>query len=76
MLESDKDLKLTDVTTKTYILWGKKDTVTPPRQATKMYETLPNAELKFYAKWTHAPYISNPEELAKALITLVERMKR
>ena len=76
MLESDKNLKLGDVTTKTYLLWGKKDTVTPPRQATKMYESLPNAELKFYARWTHAPYISNPEELAKALINLVERMKQ
>ncbi len=76
MLESDKNMKLSDVTTKTYLLWGKKDTVTPPRQATKMYESLPNAELKFYARWTHAPYISNPEELAKALINLVERMKQ
>ena len=76
MLESDKNLKLSDVTTKTYLLWGKKDTVTPPRQATKMYESLPNAELKFYARWTHAPYISNPEDLAKALINLVERMKQ
>ena len=76
MLESDKNLKFDAITTKTYILWGKKDTVTPPRQATKIYEGLPNAELKFYARWTHAPYISNPEELAKALITLVERMKQ
>lgn len=76
MLESDKNLKLADVTTKTFLLWGKKDTVTPPRQATKMYESLPNAELKFYAHWTHAPYISNPNELAKALISLVERMKQ
>ena len=76
MLESDKNLKFDTITTKTYILWGKKDTVTPPRQATKIYEGLPNAELKFYARWTHAPYISNPEELAKALITLVERMKQ
>lgn len=75
MLESDKNLKLADITTKTYILWGKKDTVTPPRQATRIYESLPNAELKFYARWTHAPYISNPEELAKALASLVERMK-
>lgn len=76
MLESDKNLKLTNVATKTYILWGKKDNVTPPRQATKMYESLPNAELKFYARWTHAPYISNPEELARALANLVERMKQ
>jgi len=63
------------VTTKTYILWGKKDTTTPPRQATKIYETLPNAELKFYADWTHAPYISDPEGLAKSLVKLVTKLK-
>lgn len=76
MLESDKNLDLTKVETKTFILWGKKDTTTPPRQATTMYEKLPNAELKFYANWTHAPYISNPEELARALTTLVKRIKK
>lgn len=76
MIESDKGLDFSKVETKTYILWGKKDTTTPPRQATLMYEKLPNAELKFYANWTHAPYISSPEELARALISLVERMKK
>ena len=74
MLESDKELKLDKVTTKTCLLWGKKDTITPPRQAIKMYERLPNAELKFYTHWTHAPYISDPDELAKALINLLKRI--
>ncbi len=76
MLESDRDLDFSKVTTKTFILWGKKDTTTPPRQATKMYESLPNAELKFYANWTHAPYISNPDELARAITILITRMKK
>lgn len=76
MLESDKDLDLSKVEVKTFILWGKKDTTTPPRQATAMYEKLPSAELKFYANWTHAPYISDPEGLARALSTLLERMKK
>ena len=76
MLESDKNLDLKKVDTKTFILWGKKDTTTPPRQATAMYESLPNAELKFYANWTHAPYISSPEELARAIATLIQRMKK
>lgn len=75
MLESDKNLDFSKVTTRTFILWGKKDTTTPPRQATTMYEKLPNAELKFYAKWTHAPYISNPDELARAIITFLTRIK-
>lgn len=76
MLSSDKDLDFAKVTTKTFILWGKKDTTTPPRQATAMYEKLPNAELKFYANWTHAPYISSPDELARALTTLIKRIKK
>ena len=76
MIESDKELDFSKVETKTFILWGKKDTTTPPRQATQMYEKLPNAELKFYANWTHAPYISSPEELARALGTLLERLKK
>ena len=76
MLESDQRLDFSKVTTKTFILWGKKDTTTPPRQATKMYESLPNAELKFYANWTHAPYISDPSGLAKALENLIVRLKK
>jgi pimeloyl-ACP methyl ester carboxylesterase len=76
MLESDRDLDFSKVATKTFILWGKKDTTTPPRQATTMYEKLPNAELKFYANWTHAPYISSPDELARALTALIKRIKK
>ncbi len=76
MIASDKDLDFGKVTTRTFILWGKKDSTTPPRHATLMYEKLPNAELKFYANWTHAPYISRPDELARVLAALVERMKR
>ncbi|MBR3248750.1 alpha/beta hydrolase [Candidatus Saccharibacteria bacterium] len=76
MLESDKELDFSKVRTRTFILWGKKDTTTPPRQATEMYEKMPNAELKFYANWTHAPYISAPEELARALGGLIEKIKK
>lgn len=76
MLASDKDLDFSKVTTPTLIMWGKKDTTTPPRQGTAMYEKLPNAELKFYANWTHAPYIADPEGLARALGNLLERIKK
>lgn len=76
MLESDKELDFSKVTTNTYILWGKKDTTTPPRQATLMYEKLKNAELKFYANWTHAPYISDPDGLARALNNLLGRVAK
>ncbi|MBO4812955.1 alpha/beta hydrolase [Candidatus Saccharibacteria bacterium] len=76
MLESDKSLDFNKVATPTFILWGKKDTITPPRQATTMYEKLPHAELKFYANWTHAPYISDPEGLARALKNILTRLEK
>lgn len=76
MLSSDKDLDFKKVTTPTSILWGKKDAVTPPRHAEKMHELLPNSDLKFFANWTHAPYISSPDELARAIITLLEGLKK
>lgn len=75
MLESDKNLKIENVATPTFILWGKKDTTTPPRQATAIYEKLPHAELKFYANWTHAPYISDADGLARALYNLVKKIQ-
>lgn len=76
MLASDKKLDFGAVTTPTVMLWGKKDAVTPPRQAEKMVALLPNAKLKFYANWTHAPYISDPEGLACAILKIVAEAKR
>lgn len=67
MLESDKKLDLTKVTVPTSILWGEADTVTPPRQAEVMHEKIPHNTLEMFADWTHAPYISHPQELAKAI---------
>ena len=75
MLKSDKDLELTNVTTPTTILWGEDDTVTPPRQAKKMAELLPNAKLKLHNGWTHAPYISSPESLADAILETLKQAK-
>ena len=72
LLDSDKSLDLTKVTTPTTILWGEEDTVTPPRQAKVLHAQLPHSTLKLYKHWTHAPYISDPEGLAKAIHTVLE----
>lgn len=68
MLDSDKHLDLSKVTTETKILWGENDTVTPLRQARTLKERLSNASLKTFESWTHAPYISDPEGLADAIL--------
>ena len=37
-----------------------------------MKELLPNAELNFYANWTHAPYICDPSGFARAIAKTVK----
>lgn len=68
MLDSDKNLDFTKVTTPTSIIWGAEDTVTPPRQAEVMHEKLPLSTLEIYPDWAHAPYLSHPDKLASAII--------
>ena len=72
MLDSDKKLDISKVTTPTAILWGKKDTITPPRQAEKMHELIKGSTLDFYANWSHAPYISDPVGFARAIAKVVK----
>ncbi len=68
MLQSDARLSLSDINTPTVILWGKKDRVTPLAQGVKMSSELPNAELRPFEDWAHAPYITHPNELAEAIL--------
>ncbi len=72
MLESDKKLDLTKVTTPTSILWGEADVVTPPRQAEVMHAKIPQNTLEIYPEWTHAPHISHPADLAKAILGVLK----
>lgn len=73
MLESDKKLDMTSVSTPATILWGKMDNVTPPRQAAMIHRRLKNSEIKYFDNWTHAPYICDPEGLAKAIYVTMEK---
>ena len=75
MLNSDKNLDLKRVATPTTMLWGKKDTVTPPRQAEIIRQALPHATIKYFENWTHAPYIVDPEGLAKAIIQVLDKTR-
>lgn len=68
MLDSDKELVLAKVTTPTAILWGEDDTITPPRQAHVLKRKLADSTLNIHEGWTHAPYISDPAGLAKAIL--------
>ncbi|MBR0480515.1 alpha/beta hydrolase [Candidatus Saccharibacteria bacterium] len=71
MLDSDRELDITKVTTPAVVLWGKQDTVTPPRQGEKMAKLLPNSTITFYENWTHAPYLVDAKGLARAIAKCV-----
>lgn len=75
MLDSDKKLDFKPVTTPTTILWGKVDNVTPVRQALEMHRRLPQSELKLYQNWNHAPYISDPDGLARAIYNVLKEVE-
>lgn len=75
MLASDQQLALANVTTDTKMIWGRQDRITPPRQAAKIYESLPHSDIKYYEGWGHAPYISDPEGLAGAIIAAMREAK-
>jgi len=72
MLESDKKLNLAPITTPTSILWGEADTITPPHQAEVLHEKIQNSTLEIHPDWTHAPYISHPAELARAIAQVLK----
>ena len=67
MLDSDLNLDISKVKVKTDILWGEMDKITPPRQAKKMHQLIKKSRLKLFPNWTHAPYIVDPEGLAKTI---------
>lgn len=73
LLESDKYLDISDIAVPTAILWGKADPITLLAQGQKMASELPNATIREFDGWAHAPYITHPNELARAIIEELER---
>ena len=75
MLASDKNLHPENITTPTTILWGEADTTTPLRQGQALHDRIQNSTIQTYKNWTHAPYISDPAGLARALETVVDTIE-
>jgi len=64
MLDSDKTLDLTKITTKAMLVWGTDDQMTPLRQGKKMHEQLKNSKLTIKEGWRHSHYLKSIEETA------------
>ena len=57
----------------TCLLWGKNDTVTPPKVAEEFHKLLPNSDLFWFDKCGHAPMMEHPIYFAN---TCVEWLKK
>lgn len=75
MLSSDAMLDITHITTPTTILWGKQDKTTPIELGRKIARLMPQANIKEFEDWKHAPYITHPHELSAAIINTLEGIK-
>ena len=64
MIQSDKSLDISKVTTRAEIIWGADDQITPPRQGEKMHAALKNSKLTMKPGWRHSHYLVSTEELA------------
>lgn len=75
MLASDKNFDPSFITTPTAILWGEADRVTPIKMGRKLHSLISQSTLETHTAWTHAPYISHPEDLATSILTNLRSSK-
>lgn len=59
--------------TPTCIIWGKNDTVTPPKVAMEFHELLPDSELFWIDECGHAPMMEHPNEFNELLYAWLQK---
>ncbi|MBR6134142.1 alpha/beta hydrolase [Candidatus Saccharibacteria bacterium] len=75
MLDSDKNLDISGITTKTMLVWGSDDHMTPLRQGKKMHELLKNSKLTVKEGWRHSHYLKSTKETADEIAKQYEELK-
>ena len=68
IIEEDLTAVLSQVKTDTFIVWGKEDKMTPINDAYLMNKKIENSKLEVLENIGHAPYIENPDLLAKKIL--------
>ncbi len=66
---------LSEIKTKTLLLWGAKDKLTPLENGKLMKEKISNSELIVLEGVGHAPYLECPELLSEKILTFLECKK-
>jgi pimeloyl-ACP methyl ester carboxylesterase len=54
--------EIPNITAPTLLVWGLNDTITPPIVAHEFNRLIPNSELRFIDKCSHAPMMEHPEK--------------
>ena len=62
------------IKTKTLLVWGEDDKITPPFVANQFYEKLENSELAWIANCGHAPMMEYPEDFSKSMIPFLDKV--
>ena len=75
MINSDKALDITKVTTRAEIIWGEDDPITPLRQGKKMHGLLPNSNLTTKPGWRHSHYLVSTSELAAEIADKFQKLQ-
>ncbi len=75
MLESDKHLDASAISTKTEIIWGEDDDITPPRMGKQLHKELKNSKLKIMPGWRHSRYLVDVDDLANEIAKSYENLR-
>lgn len=65
---------LNKIKTKTLILWGEKDKITPLSDAFLMKEKIKNSKLEILEGTSHAPYLENPCLLSEKIFNFIKSL--
>jgi len=64
MLNSDKDLVLEEIKSKSSIIWGGLDKVTPLTDGVEMHKRLPKSTMRVVEEGRHSPHFTHASEVA------------
>lgn len=67
LLNSDKDLNISQISTPTLIIWGANDKITPLSDGILMNELIKNSKLKIIETSGHSPQYTNPLEVVNLI---------
>jgi len=67
VLAEDLKPELSEVKTKTLLIWGERDKMVPLEYAYLFNESLPNSQLEILPKTGHSPHLEAPEKLSKII---------